>query len=154
MPEISTNLLSDVATQVLETMAFMLPMPPEEEMPAPDDSLLVRMEFVGPLAGTVEVCAGRDFACALVANAMSMDPDEPEVQERASDGFKELLNVICGVLLEQLAESPADLYTLTVPHMQELSDAGAWQVFVDQPETTVLDVDGLPLAMKLTVNSE
>ncbi len=153
MPEISVNLLSDAATQVLETMAFMLPMPLEEELPVPDSSLLVQMEFVGPLTGTVEICAGRDFACALVANTMGMDPDEPEVQERASDGFKELLNVICGVLLEQLAESPADLYNLTVPHMQELSDAGAWQSFVDQPETTILDVDGLPLAMKLAVSS-
>ncbi len=52
----------------LETMAFMMAMPPEDELPIPDKSILVHMDFTGTISGRAEILAGIELIEMIAAN--------------------------------------------------------------------------------------
>ena len=149
MPETSDNTMIEALSEALETMAFMVPMPPEEELPIPDESVLVRMRFTGPLSGTAELVAGKELLQMLAANVLGIEPDEEEAQEKGTDAFKELLNTTCGVLLPMLATTPKDVFDITVPESEGLGSVEEWQAYVARSDVTILDVDGCAMAVKI-----
>lgn len=146
------KVMAEALTEALETMAFMIAAAPEEPMPEPVDSVLVRMNFTGPLHGTTELAASGEFMQMLAANVMGVDPDDPEAHVQGTDAFKELLNTTCGVLLPMLATSPEDVFHVTIPESEEIFGCDRWQHFIDQPGVTVLDVDTYPVALRITLN--
>ena len=153
MLEISDNVLVDSLSEALETMAFMMVMPPEEELPAPEQSIRVDMSFTGPVRGKVELMADLDFTWNLAANVMGLDPDEEEAKLKGTDAFKELVNTVCGVLLPKLASSPKDIFDVSIPQAQTFDTADDWSKFITQSNATILDVDCQPMAVKLTIDS-
>jgi len=138
-------------TEAFETMAFMLAMPPMDELPAPADSILVTMSFSGPVSGTVELCAPSDIAKLIAANIMGLEPDDETLSEKGLDAIKEMLNTTCGLLLPRLAESPADVFQVTIPAAQPCSDSSQWEQFTAQSDTAILEIDGTPLACRITL---
>ena len=126
MLETTENVLIESLSEALETMAFMMVMPADDELPAPDQGIHVIMNFTGPTSGTVELVAGADFAQMLAANVMGIDSEEDEARTKSADAFKELLNTTCGVLLPRLAGSPADIFDLTLPQATDFADDDLW----------------------------
>ena len=150
MPEIQNESLTESVCEALETMAFMIVEPLEEDLPAPTDGVKAEMDFTGSHAGTVELMAGIELIEAMAANFMGIEPDDPEAQDKCTDAFKELLNVICGILLPKLANSPGDIFDITVPEAKQFKDPQEWESFTNQPDVTVMECDGFPLAFKVT----
>ena len=151
MPEIQNESLTESVCEALETMAFMIVEPPEGDLPTPTEGVKAEMDFMGPQAGTVELMAGFELIEAMAANFMGIEPDDPEAQEKCTDAFKELLNVICGILLPKLANSPGEIFDITVPESRQFSDPQEWETFTIQPGVTVMECDGCSLAFKVTV---
>lgn len=153
MPEVMKNVLIEALTEALETTAFMMPLPLEDELPSPTQGVLVKIDFVGPVSGSIELWAGSEFAQMLAANVLGIEPDDAEAQEKGIDTVKEMVNIIGGVMLTKLAGSPADVFNLTVPQAQEQLDAESWEDYVAQDDVTVLDVDGFPVATRLLMTN-
>ena len=146
---IETNtILSEALCKALETMAFMIAEPPEQQSDVPAESYLARMHFEGPVSGTIEILAGCELTRSL---AMNISGDEQAEQDKSVDALKELLNVTCGLLLPLLPSLPTDTFEFTVPELVSTGDAEHWQQFVTQDDVVVLDVSGELLATRLTV---
>ena len=151
MPKVMHDVLIESLTEALETTAFMMALPPEEDLPSPAQGSLVCIDFFGPTCDTVELWAPIDFAQMMTANVMGLEPDDEESQSKSMDAVKELVNIIGGVLLAKLTRSPADMFNLTVPRAEEQFDSGAWEEYVAQDDVIVMDVDGFPVATRLLI---
>jgi len=153
MLKISENIMQESLSEALETMAFMMAMPIEDDLPVPEQGTMVWMDFAGRVSGRVELLAGAEFIEMAAANIMGADPDDDLVQSKGVDAFKEILNTTCGVLLPKLADSPSDVFDVTVPESEDFSDSQRWTDYIDQNGVAVLDVDGFPLALRMTISS-
>ena len=152
MPEIQNGSLVESVSEALETMAFMIVEPPEGKLPTPAEGVKVDMDFMGPHGGTVELMAGFELIGTMAANFMGIEPDDPETQDKRIDAFKELLNVVCGLLLPKLASSSGDIFDITVPQAQPFTNPQEWETFTNQSGVTVMECDGSALAFRMTVN--
>ncbi|MBI9017978.1 MAG: chemotaxis protein CheX [Phycisphaerae bacterium] len=144
-----TTILTDSLSQALETMAFMVAMPMEDELPEPENSLQATMQFQGPQSGRLEMTAPVEWVEMFAANVMGIEPDDPDTEEKSVDAFKELLNTICGVLLPRLAEDPADIFNVTIPQSQAFTTLEQWQQYVAQDDVNILEVDFHPVAIRM-----
>ncbi|MHC4425104.1 MAG: chemotaxis protein CheX [Planctomycetota bacterium] len=140
------NMLTDALTQALETMAFLTIMPLEDDMVAPEDTVLAEMSFKGPKTGTIQILAGLDFAKILAANIGALDEVDDET---AFDAVKELSNVTCGLLLPALGSSPADVFNVTVPTVEYGDNSPGWDEFTADRNSSVLNVEGYMVATRL-----
>ena len=152
MLKISENILAESVTETLETMAFMMALPPDEDLATPPESVLVEMKFTGPVSGTAQLVAGWDFLQAMTANVMGLDWDSTEAEQKGINVFKELLNTICGVFLPKLATSQVDTFDVTVPESMVFQSEQDWSEFVARPDVTVWDVEGYAFAGRLTID--
>ncbi|MCK4627419.1 MAG: chemotaxis protein CheX [Sedimentisphaerales bacterium] len=153
MLEISGNIMQESLSEALETMAFMMAMPIEDDLPVPEQGTVVWMDFTGRVNGRVELLAGTEFIEMAAANIMGADPDDDLVKSKGVDAFKEILNTTCGVLLPKLADSPSDVFDVTVPESEDFSDSQRWTDYIGQNGVAVLDIDGFPLALRMTITS-
>jgi len=149
MQEIAENILTEALSEALETIAFMMVMPPEDELPAPSQGVQVTINFTGPISGTIDLLASDEFTLTMAANVLGIDCDQ-EAQAKGTDAFKDLLNITCGVLLPMLASSETDVFNLTVPEARDFQE-DEWEKFVNQPGVNLLDVDGELMATRLTI---
>ena len=144
------SIIIKTLSEALETMAFMVPMPLEEELDIPARSFMGEIGFRGPQNGTLQILAGADFAATLAENIAALD----EADDSACiDALQELCNVTCGLLLPELATSEDDLFDMTIPqtHLQE--DPTHWTDFVADDNCYVLNVEGFLVAAKLTIDN-
>jgi len=151
MLETREQLVIEALTEALERMAYMVVVPPEKELAAPDQSVLARMYFYGPISGMVEILAGSEFMQLLAANVMGIDPSESEAHEQGVDALKELVNTTCGVLLPMLATTPEEIFDVTVPEAETLHNAEAWHRYVKQYQAAILDVEGFAVAVRILI---
>jgi chemotaxis protein CheY-P-specific phosphatase CheC len=148
MSKLNETILTESLVEALETMAFMSPSPPEETMQAPAESVLVTIRFDGPQEGAIELLAGTNFTILMAANIMGEDINDPQVMERGIDALKELLNTTCGIIVPKLADSPKDVYNISIPQAQPIISPEQWENYVVQPGAILLNVDGNPLMIK------
>lgn len=145
------KLLCEVFCDVFEKLAFMFGEPtPSEDMPREMTEFIeVKMGFVGPTQGTLELVVPVEMCEEIAANVLGMDPEDDLVRERALDSLKEMLNVTCGHILTSTAgEGP--VFDLTVPTVTEIG-ADAWNKLLDDPETLSFLVDDSPAALRFTM---
>ncbi|MBN2211541.1 MAG: chemotaxis protein CheX [Sedimentisphaerales bacterium] len=151
MTQVSTDVMIEALNQALETMMFMMALPAAEELPVPAESVLVTMGLSGAVNGKVRLLAGKDLLGAMAANALGVDPDDSEAGAKRIDGFGELLNMTCGLLLPQLADMTTHVCDLTIPEAQEFTSPEQWHDAVAQFDMTIWDVEGRPLAVGCAV---
>ncbi len=99
--------LAQVAVESFGTLGFMFPLDEAEAGAAGSliEPITVAVSFHGPRTGWVTLTAPSGLLPILAANMTGDDgPISAEVQQ---DAFKEMLNVICGNLLPQLAGAEA-----------------------------------------------
>ena len=145
----SSNILAESFAQTIETMAFMMALPPEDNMCAPQESIMVSMDFTGPINGHVELVAGVNLIVNAAANIMGLDEDDPLAKEKGIDAFKEILNTTCGILLPRIAESPNDIFDVTIPCSESFSSVDKWDEYVTQEDVVILELDQNPVAIKM-----
>lgn len=144
----TAELPGEAVTEALETMAFMTPLPPDDEATAPQNPLLVTMSFSGPSRGSMEILAGMDFCAALARNIAATD-DVNEIV--CADALKELCNVTCGLALPRLAMSATDVFDVTVPSIRDGGETPSWSQFRELPGAAVFNIDGFLIAARLVL---
>ncbi len=124
-----------VAEDIFVSLAFMLPMPPEEvseqggESGSPTSA--VSVTFTGALDGTLVLAVGDGMLPQLAANMLGLDESGPEAsRDQQLDALKELANVICGNLLTE-AWSPETSFSVSSPHF--LGQDVSVEAFSDSP---------------------
>jgi len=146
---IETNtILTEALTQALETMAFLTNLPLEEDMAAPENTVLAHIGFTGPKTGTIQIFAGMDFAKVLAENIGALEQADDET---AFDAMKELSNVTCGLLLPMIGSSPADVFDMSIPAVQSGQAAPRWDEFTASEDCLLLNIEGFMVAAKLTM---
>jgi hypothetical protein len=102
------DVLARTAGGVLERLAFLLSVPPEGgEGGAGLPRTRARVSFRGPFSGTLEASLSDDLLPLLAANMLGLDGDEEVDPEHRRDALRELVNVVCGNLLPEIAGSTA-----------------------------------------------
>lgn len=148
----SSDILADSFARTIETMAFMMALPPEEVLESPEEAVLVHMDFTGPIIGHIELAAGLDVVINAAANIMGLEPDDPLAKEKGVDAFKEILNTTCGILLPRLANSPDDIFDVTIPQAEILESKHRWENYVDQPDVIMMDIEYHPVAARMVIS--
>lgn len=114
--------IADVMKEVLETMAFALVLPQEEE--AVDESGVVsaRVAFQGPFSGSILLTMPGSIVPELAANMLGTDETVAPSEQQQRDAVGELANVMCGNLVQVVA-GPEPVFRLHAPVVATASDA-------------------------------
>ena len=120
----------------------------EEDMPAPADVFLTKIEFRGPQKGSIEILAGAEFAETLAENFAALDE---VTREDRQDALQELANVTCGLVTPMIAADLADVFDLTLPTISDCDGPSKWDAFVTDEEGCVMNVEGHMIAAKLSI---
>jgi len=101
--------LCNVAEEVFESLAFVLPAFEEEESAPPEgaDRTAANIFFTGPFPGMLCVSVSDGLLPMIAANMLGLDFSEVPPENVQCDALKEVLNVICGNLLPRLAGEQA-----------------------------------------------
>jgi hypothetical protein len=147
--ETSSQSVEQALSEALETMAFITPLPPEDNSAPQGPAVLTRIEFRGAQAGALELCTPDAFGVVLAANLLGVEPTDADAKEKTSDALRELLNVACGALLRNSgATGNGAVVEMSVPSQSKFDLAG-WDAFVASPDAVVIDADGQKVAVRL-----
>lgn len=116
-----TELVENVFCDVFENLAFMFgELVDKGELLSPGTELIqASMSFSGAQTGEIILVVPDEMCPEIAANVLGLDPDEDKVHELAADALKEMINIICGQLLTEIAgEKP--IFDLSVPTIQKI----------------------------------
>lgn len=100
--------LARVTEETFASLAFMLSMGSQDPPPEPaPEAWRAAVRFEGPFAGTVELTVMPEMLVPLAGNMLGLEGDAPPTPAEQADALRELLNVICGNLLPELAGTEA-----------------------------------------------
>lgn len=150
MLETQSSPIVESLGEALQTMAFTSPVPIDPPEVAPIEPVLCRIEFAGPVAGTIEMVVGQQFAVLLCGNMLGSRPAPCEALASAADAVKELLNVTCGGFLARLGRPSHERFTVSLPSLSNLDAGAQWRSFVESPAAATFDVDGDVLAIRVS----
>ncbi|MDL1962765.1 MAG: chemotaxis protein CheX, partial [Deltaproteobacteria bacterium] len=103
MSEQLKEILSRVAGETLEKLAFMFSFPEDERgRMILDSAVAAFISFSGPFSGTLVMTVSNQLLPELAANMLGVD-DEETTLEQQHDALKETINIICGNLLPVIA---------------------------------------------------
>jgi CheY-specific phosphatase CheX len=94
------ELLLEVTSQTLEEAAFVFAEPAVALLPWPDEIVEADLSFTGPKTGRLLLATPPELAREIAAGLMGTDIDDPLVQAEGAEAVGEMLNIICGALLE------------------------------------------------------
>ncbi len=136
------DLLRETAEEMFESLAYMFPMPSEDDEPAFAGPMVsAGVAFTGPFGGALALSIERGMLTELTGNMLG-EMDAAELTEaQQADGFGELLNVVCGNLLPRLAGE------------QAVFDVHAPRVFGDEPIPETLDGRSVRARVELELDS-
>jgi CheY-specific phosphatase CheX len=149
--------LADVIFNVVENLSMMVVEKPAEwENFAPQ--LEGYIEFMGPVQGKLYLRCEEALAQALAANLLGTDNTDIHTQTGAWDALAELLNVVCGNLVNEIFDaqkpfslSPPQINIITPRNLTDLRKKDKWKE--SNPEKEIQTVhfllDGHPIEMIL-----
>jgi two-component system chemotaxis response regulator CheY len=110
--------LAACAEETLMSLAFMFTAFDDEDGPDEDQvaSILGSVEFHGPCHGELFVRVPVEMLGELASNMLGLESGEEPADEHKADALKELINVICGNLLPQLAGTEA-VFKVAAPQL-------------------------------------
>jgi hypothetical protein len=101
--------LGAVAEETIMSLAFLFVMNEDEaDQQQQGEPLVVCVDFSGPLNGALFVAVPEGMLPELTCNMLGFEEGaEPPGMEVQTDALKELLNVVCGNLLPEIAGAEA-----------------------------------------------
>ena len=144
--EEASDLLTRALAEALETTAFSMILPIEDDMAIPEKTIRAKIAFMGPKSGTVEILAGMELGKVLAQNFSGIsDADE----KNACDALQELANITCGLFLPMVVSSTSDLFDITIPTVEVCNDSTQWHNFTEDDNSCTLNIEGYIAATKL-----
>ena len=137
----------EALAECLEAMAFVSLFPTDILPDHVNDAVLVRIDFTGNRSGTLELLVSRDLGRLIVDGIASHGSCSAA---QAEDAIKEIANMVCGRTLRSIEGN----YDLKLPSAVPILTDEQWATFTTADDTVVLDAEGLPIALRLTVKSE
>lgn len=142
--------LCSVFITVADTMAYMFAeRATADELQAVGDAVESMISFSGPQSGSMVLALPKEMCLELAASVLGVERDDTDIAEKGIDAVKEMLNVICGNVLTEIAGSKP-VFDLSVPTSREL-DAAAWKNLASQGATVAFMVDDYPALLQLTL---
>lgn len=144
--------LGRVFTEVAEKMAFMFAEKvDQDEFPdAIEDPVETRISFVGPNKGVITLAVSKLMCPLLAANTLGMDENDDGAHEKGLDSLKELLNVICGNVLTEIA-GDEPVFELSIPELHEIDDI-EWQNLRKRSGALTFMLDDHPVILQLSMS--
>jgi len=98
--------LAQVAEETFESLTFLLPIDiTENEFHPPDNdrTCTAWVGYAGHFSGALVVTVSEDMLAPMAVNILGLDEDSPPDETVQIDALKELVNVVCGNVLPQIA---------------------------------------------------
>jgi len=115
MKNAATKALTKVVSDVLSDAAFLFVEPAEEGGAAPGSMPeSIWLSFEGPFRGVLRLTAPKAFGSMLAMNMLGADEDTEDIESKADDALKELVNIVGGNLVTELAGSEP-VFEMSVP---------------------------------------
>ena len=144
------RILSEHAKKIFEDAAFTF-VDAAEGTAASEcgGAIIMGLEFSGPFRGELAIRAPEKAARTAAANMLALDEDSEDAGLRAPDAIGEILNMICGNALPEIAGTapefkigaPAKISEADFSNMAEGSPDGELseaKIFVEGCETVIL----------------
>ncbi len=147
MNEKLNDILSRVAVESLEKLAFIFSFPEEDNGDMDYDSAAAAgVSFTGPFSGSLIITISRQVLVELTSNMLGVNDGQETTPDQQEDALKETINIICGNLLPFIAGEQA-VFNIDTPEII----AGA-----DAIKNAVTDSDGRKPAssVKLDIDDE
>ncbi len=151
--------LSDTAKKVFENAAFAMIDMPEEEQECAEAScetrICVMIEFEGHFRGRLAMSASGALAPVLAANMLGVDEDDPDAGKKGTDAIMEILNMVCGNLLPEVAGADVE-FRMTAPEVISPDQYRIFESEADDPYSFSEDisVESSPVSFVLTIKSD
>lgn len=142
-------MLARSLADVLEAVAFVSLMPLDSDIHTPPaEAEMYWIEFSGAYRGAVELVVPRQFSQMLTDNLLGPagENDDSPLPD-PGDGMKELLNVLCGKVLQELPSDLVSRIEMGLPQRRIYSGEAQWQEFHATAET--FDADGHPITVRM-----
>jgi hypothetical protein len=119
--EIDRDELVTAVSQTLEETAFLFVEESDgTQSPWEDETVMdAKIRFHGSSTGFIDLAVDEQFAVELAANLLGTDPTSDQAARSARDAFGEMVNILCGVLLEKWFPGDSSL-GMDVPNVRSL----------------------------------
>ena len=116
-------ILSDVAMETLEQLAFIFAASADdEELISEAPCIAAKVTFEGPFKGRLFMKTSSRVVDEITANMLGIDEDEEVSSDQRCDAFRETINVICGNILPEIADKKA-VFNIDAPEVLTEADA-------------------------------
>ena len=143
--------MSRVAIETLEQLAYIFSSPSDEIDMLTPNATVASVPFSGPFSGRLMMKIATLPVLELVANMLGIDENEID-SEQKFDAVKEILNILCGNLLPEIAGNQ-DIFNIKIPYIiskEELIESENEEVFA----ATTLSIDDEMCSIYLFVDSD
>ncbi len=155
MNERLRQILSGIASETFEGLAFMFGFPEDDKSAVSnEDMIFARVDFEGPFSGRLVVAVSRQPVQELAANMLGLEDEETDVSpEDQADAFKEAINVICGNLLPAIGGKDA-VFDIHSPEILPKDTSIAAMPEAGLVSTARLSLEDEPCQLWLYVNEK
>ena len=130
------NILTAVANETLEKLAFLFAFPDDERVnDGPDPAVVGRVDFNGYFDGRLLMRISACVIPELANNMLGLDDDAEISNTEQQDALKEILNVICGNALPAIAGDQVE-FNIAAPEILSQKDTAKLN-HEDQPVCVV-----------------
>ncbi len=116
------NIISDVAMETLEQLAFVFASSADEEdLIGEAPCVAAKVAFNGPFNGKLFMKTSNRVVDEITVNMLGIDEDEEVSLDQRCDALKETINVICGNILPEIADKKA-VFNIAAPEVLTEAD--------------------------------
>lgn len=153
MPHENREVIEQVVTEVLEQLAFVFADGAEhDELPGElSTAVAVSMGIRGAGVGRLIVASGLPVCQELAGNLLGSDPEE-STNEQSTFALMELVNVLCGQLLTELAGTEP-VFDLDPPEPIDRA-ADTWRSLATDPSAVGFLADDCPMLVRLELETQ
>ena len=80
---------------------------------------------------------------------LGVDPSHADAVNAADDALRELMNITAGLVMRGLGDGDPGSLALDMPSVDHRVDAGVWSDFFADAGATVLDAEGIAVAIRV-----
>lgn len=142
--------IGEIIVGIIEKQAFLLGEPAGRDELAGelDGGFKAAVNFSGHASGNLRLLASQATCQELAANVLGVDEEDID-DAAARDAIGEMLNVLCGNILTELAgEDP--IFDLTPPTV-EAAGADDWEAALNAPGALAFLMEDEPFVVSLSV---